>query len=31
MKRLIVFVLLLMASSAHAEFKRAEMTVFGMD
>jgi len=26
-----ILALLLLASSAHAEFKRVEMTVFGMD
>ncbi len=31
MKLLMVFALILMASSAQAEFKRVEMTVFGMD
>jgi len=31
MKRQMIFALILMASSAQAEFKRVQMTVFGMD
>ena len=31
MNRVMIFALILMASSAQAEFKRVEMTVFGMD
>jgi hypothetical protein len=31
MKRMMIFALILTAGSAQAEFKRVEMTVFGMD
>ena len=31
MTRLMILALILMASSAQAEFKRVQMTVFGMD
>ena len=31
MKKMLIFAMILMASSAQAEFKRVEMTVFGMD
>ena len=31
MKKMMIFALILMATSAQAEFKRVEMTVFGMD
>ena len=31
MKKMLIFAMILIASSAQAEFKRVEMTVFGMD